>query len=45
MALTDFDHAKFEFTISLDLKQITQKQWDKEKQISDNQEEINGLIN
>ena len=45
MALSDVDQKKFEFTISLDLKPITQKQWDEEKQISDNQEAINEYFN
>ena len=45
MALSDADQKKFEFTISLDLKPITQKQWDEEKQISDNQEAINEYFN
>ena len=45
MALSDADQKKFEFTISLDLKPITQKQWDEEKQISENQEAINEYFN
>ena len=32
MALSDVDKQKFEFTISLDLKPITEKQWDKAKE-------------
>lgn len=32
MALSDVDKQKFEFTISLDLKPITEKQWEKAKE-------------
>lgn len=45
MALSDVDQKKFEFTISLDLKPITQEQWDKEKLVSDSQEETTELMN
>ena len=44
-ALSDADQKKFEFTISLDLKPITQDQWDEEKKISENQEAINEYFN
>ena len=45
MALSDADQKKFEFTISLDLKPITQDQWDEEKQISENQGAVNQIVN